>query len=57
VENAGRKVAKDQEGFQLIATFQFLVYSESNLLGENIHRPAIKNTVAVLGTSKEVSLT
>jgi len=58
VENAGWKVAEDQEGFQMIATFQLLVYSESNLLGENIPRPTIKkNTEAVLGASKGVGLT
>jgi len=58
VENAGRKVAEDQEEFQLIATFQLLIYSESNLLGENIHRPTIKeNRDAVLGAGKEFGLT
>jgi hypothetical protein len=57
VENASRKVAEDQEGFQLIATFQLLLYSESNLLGESIHLHNIKkNTEAVLGASKEVGL-
>ena len=58
MENTGRKVAEDQEEFQLIASFQLLVYSESNLLGENINSPTIKkNTEAVLGASKEVGLT
>ena len=50
-----RRIQTNQEDFKFSGRFQFLGYTDVNVLGESIH-PIKENTEALLVTSKEVGL-
>jgi hypothetical protein len=50
-----RKVQEDKGVLELSGTYQFLIYADINLLGENINIKN-ENTEALLDASKEVGV-